>query len=397
MKPIAMKCNASQYEKIKPILLQNGFKEVSITCFKQYPYLINNFSQTEKRLGNGCRAHLSNDRKLFEEWNEDIFLEYCGIKPEWKLPEKWCIDSRLDVKLIGKWFNENSKTSYDYTRGHRDFYYHYPSYKTNHTQNVVLNGYTEITLEQFKKYVLKKDFVLPEKWCIESTPETYEVIKDYLVKNDPDKCNWEFYERNDKRMITSRFTHLHPKDYKNDNSGYTLLNFEQFQTHILNKKSNTMQTLTLGQLKDLYVQFGCTKWKSTIEPYLKDKALLKDDVEVIIDDKDIQLLLKEGSYDQKQAVEKLGIALSNPIEWDKIKTGSKVMLERTGSICVGSSDGLDFDKPFNVIFFKTPYYMLNVGFRKCSNYTYCVFNQDGKFATFQAQNNTDYIVSVIEY
>ena len=321
MKPIAMKCNPAQYKKIKPILLQNGFKEISITCFKEYPYLINNFSQTEKRLGNGCKAHLSNDRKLFEEWNEDIFLEYCGIK--WQLPEKW---------------------------------------------------------------------------CIESTPETYQVIKDWLVKNDPDKCNWEFYERNDKRMITSKFTHLHPKAYKNDNSVYTLFDFEQFHTYVVKQKPNTMQTLTLGQLKDLYTVSDCSKWQSKIGSYLGDNLLKKDDFKVEIKSEDIQLLLKQGTLAQQNAVEKLGIVLSNPIEWDKIKTGSKVMLKSTEQVC-GGDKHVDFNKPFDVVFFKTPHAIFSDGeFSKKGSYPcYATFYQDGKYVTFGADENTDYIVSVIEY
>ena len=122
----------------------------------------------------------------------------------------------------------------------------------------------------------------------------------------------------------------------------------------------TMQTLTLGQLKDLYVQFGCTKWQSIIKSYLEGKLLAKDFIAVEIKPEHIQLLLSEGSSEQKTAVEKLGIKLSSPIEWDKIKTGSKVMLKYSGEKCSGSNDNIDFDKPFDVIFFKQPYYMFYI-------------------------------------
>ena len=73
------------------------------------------------------------------------------------------------------------------------------------------------------------------------------------------------------------------------------------------------------------------------------------------------------------------------------------MLKYSGEKCVGSNDNIDFDKPFDVIFFKQPYYMFDNGFKTCNSYSYCTFNQNGKFACYQAHRNTDYITKVIEY
>ena len=159
-----------------------------------------------------------------------------------------------------------------------------------------------------------------------------------------------------------------------------------------------MQTLTLGQLKDLYNVSDCSKWQSKIGSYLGDNLLKKDDFKIEIKSEDIQLLLKEGTLAQQNAVEKLGIALSNPIEWDKIKTGSKVMLKYTENNCPANTGNVDYNKPFDVIFFKTPHFLDTKQFLKkaYSNY-YCTFYQDNKFAVFTADKDTDYIVSVIEY
>ncbi len=159
-----------------------------------------------------------------------------------------------------------------------------------------------------------------------------------------------------------------------------------------------MQTLTLGQLKDLRIQFTCTKWNRAIEYYLDNHQYEKDDFLVDIEKHSINLLLKEGTCEQKLAVEKLGIILSNPIEWDKIKTGSKVMLKNTGEIC-GEYDYANFNKPFDVVFFKTPHVIFyDNEFDKKSTYPlYCTFHQNKKFITFAADKNTDYITSVIEY
>jgi hypothetical protein len=332
MKPIAMRCNTSQYKKIKPILLQNGFIESNVynTFSNDRPYLINNYGPKEYVLGFGCHEVTEYARNRFGEWNEDIFLEYCGIKSEWKLPKRWCVKvTEENAVILGEFYAKHSYKGYKQKIPNL----YVGKYVTSH------NAFSHNSL--FSKYP-------GSNFCIDSP------------------------------------TH------------FSEITLEQFQTHVLKQKLNTMQTLTLGQLKDLYVQFGCTKWKSTIEPYLKDKALLKDDVEVIIDDKDIQLLLKEGSYDQKQAVEKLGIVLSNPIQWDKIKTGSRVKIKRTEEYCSGI-EKINMDEEVNVVFYKTPH-VISCRFSKSGEHpSYCTFEQHGNFISFAADENTDYIVSVIEY
>ena len=73
------------------------------------------------------------------------------------------------------------------------------------------------------------------------------------------------------------------------------------------------------------------------------------------------------------------------------------MLKYSGEKCAGSNDNIDFDKPFDVIFFKQPYCMFDNGFKTRDSYNYCTFNQNGKFACYQAQHNTNYITEVIEY
>jgi hypothetical protein len=334
MKALAMKCNASQYEKIKPILLKNGFKEINITNFDVFPYLINNWGEDIKQLGNGWEGHLYGSRKVFQEWNEEIFLEYCGIKPEWKLPEKWCVKvTKENAVLLGEFY---AKHTYE--------------------------GY---------KHIIPRD----------------EIGKYYTSHNKHSKSSI-FSE-----CPGSNFYLFQP------NKEFPEISFEQFQTHVLKQNTN-MQTLTLGQLKDLYNVSDCTKWQSKIGSYLGDNLLKKDDFKVEIKSEDIRLLLEEGNTTQKSAVEKLGIILSNPIEWDKIKTGSKVMLQKTGHHCCGA-EKVDFDKPFDVVFFKSDFWINDDSkFSKVqggAHSAYSTFHQDNKFILFSADRSTDYIVSVIEY
>ena len=110
----------------------------------------------------------------FKEFLEDSFV----------LPEKWCIN-RKDKPEVIKWFNKNAVKGQDYSKYLLGYYTHYPSWRNNcHTYENILEGYTEITLEQFKKYVLKKS-PLP------SSQSDFKIIKDIeepiLFFNESDK------------------------------------------------------------------------------------------------------------------------------------------------------------------------------------------------------------------
>ena len=83
-KPIAMKCTEEQFNAIKPILKENSLIITdSINRFTSTPYLVNNVSGAAGLVSN-VYPGLKNDykRTVFEEWNQDTFLEYCGIKTE---------------------------------------------------------------------------------------------------------------------------------------------------------------------------------------------------------------------------------------------------------------------------------------------------------------------------
>jgi hypothetical protein len=86
------------------------------------------------------------------------------------------------------------------------------------------------------------------------------------------------------------------------------------------------------------------------------------------------------------------------IDFGRIKTGSKVMINITGQHCCGGAN-IDFTKPIDVVFFKSPYFIDSDGYfwRRGENPEYCTFNQDGNFVLFRSNINTDYITSVVEY
>lgn len=89
------------------------------------------------------------------------------------LPEKWCIraDSNSSVPT---WFNKSSQTLSTYNN--QGGYLHFPSTLYRHSFRDIQSGYTEITLEQFKKYVLKEKTEPcsyaedPLKYCVGMDP-----------------------------------------------------------------------------------------------------------------------------------------------------------------------------------------------------------------------------------
>ena len=82
-KPIAMRCTEEQFETIKPKLEEIGEIHILKGAFKKYNYLTNNYSGTSL-----CFDFVDNDEdweedhknNIHEEWNEEIFLNACGIE-----------------------------------------------------------------------------------------------------------------------------------------------------------------------------------------------------------------------------------------------------------------------------------------------------------------------------
>jgi len=114
-------------------------------------------------------------------------------KEEFVLPEKWCINKLANPEIIGEWFNKNS----DVPAEHRSFvdyctdlnhspYLHYPKcFSGSCVSAAAQKGYTEITFEQFKKYVMKEEneikptkqeelpFKIGDKFRIKAKPSTW--------------------------------------------------------------------------------------------------------------------------------------------------------------------------------------------------------------------------------
>ena len=86
-------------------------------------------------------------------------VQFVVKEPEFVLPEKWCIKFSKDIELLN-WCKKNTQTdfkSFENLFVTEDNYFHYPLNAIQVTKRN--NDYTEITLEQFKKYVLKEETI----------------------------------------------------------------------------------------------------------------------------------------------------------------------------------------------------------------------------------------------
>jgi len=110
------------------------------------------------------------------------------------LPEKWCIDCSLPgvSEVVRKYANDNNLNpdNWEFNEG-RYKYYRRDGYRWNNT-NSILKGYTEITLDQFKKWVLKEKPVDNQL----SNKETSNIIfkAGDIVVDDAWKTNNTYYK-----------------------------------------------------------------------------------------------------------------------------------------------------------------------------------------------------------
>lgn len=78
---IAMKCNQEQWDAIKDKLV--GIKVKCCGNFRLFNYLVNNSSNELNSVCNydhNTKAYYNRD--VHETWNEQVFLEACGIETE---------------------------------------------------------------------------------------------------------------------------------------------------------------------------------------------------------------------------------------------------------------------------------------------------------------------------
>lgn len=86
-RPTAMKCTLDQFETIKPKLKEMGKIGDLLFAFKDDNlYLVNNYNGEKVYFDiSYCGDY---NRKVYEQWNEEVFLKACGIETEPTLAEQ---------------------------------------------------------------------------------------------------------------------------------------------------------------------------------------------------------------------------------------------------------------------------------------------------------------------
>jgi hypothetical protein len=338
IKPIAMRCTEEQFDAIKPKLEKAGLVITSMESFLAAEYLVNNFRgdlgivtnliNFRGDLGivtNLISPHGYYERLIFEEWDEQTFLEYCGIE----------------------------------------------------------------------------SFVLPEKWCVEITESNREVLLNW-VRKQPNYNNYGehcFYPGNtavSKHPFDDTYLYVYsPSDFLKAHPKYKQITFQEFEKHVL--KQEHMETIKVSAAQVLRIhEIACQDWQARIvKDYL---PRINKNQEIEFTRSEVDEMFRAAIPKQVPTLESIFGVRRKPIEWDKIKTGSKVMIQYTGEHCSGIKS-IDLSKPVDVVFYKTPHLINDdaVFKRKSNHASYCTFFQHGKYVVFSAEKNVDYITEVIEY
>ena len=330
MKPIAMKCSDEQFYQIKPILEEYGVDIKDIGLFRHYPYLVNNGSNALGIVSNmPTENRWMYGRAVFEEWDQDIFLQYCGIETvPMFIPTamKCTMEQFLSIEPI---LLEHRKKAHDVTN---DF--HRRCYLINYHDL----GITNLSEES---YYIDEARVRYETWD-----------GDLFLKN----CGIEVKQKEHMNKVYER---------------------------------------SIEDMMKIH-NVACSTWKTIIlEEYIR--KVNPHDGMIEVTEEQIDKMFNAATPTQVPVLEEVFGKRKKEIDWDKIKTGSKVMIQNTGQHCSG--EDINLSLPVDVVFWKTPHLINGEGkfYVRGALSSYCTFHQNGNYALFSSEENADYVTEVVKY
>lgn len=304
MKNIAMRCNQSQFDAIKPILEYNNKKILRVTDFNRFPYLANvegvifnsqNREEREERVWGDLIT-------VFEEWNPFLFLEYCGIKNV-----GWSIKVTIDnVDLLVKYF------------------------------------------------------------------KTAQINFDSAVNS-----NHEFLNYENNNIWFSFFPHLY----------FLQIDTETFKKHIMNNNQENNKTITIQQLLEIY-QVACPEWRNTLTKVYFPRV--DSTGNILITNKEIKTMFDASNSNQIKVLESIFGKQQEIIEFDKLKTGSIIRLQKIPLITA------DYTQPFYIVFRNNGYGINSKGVF-IENELRTAFMQNGIFYNIVSTYVDKHIIKVEKY
>ena len=264
-----------------PNNVKKAFEEFS----GDYPYFVMKL-YSDKPYFNQYSCHLIEQSKTSVE-------DLLGYNPfeSFKLPEKWCIkvqemkntpeeivNWRLKIVMCGTWVS--------------------PGYLNNHGYHStkINQEYTELTLEQFKQYVLKEPLIskpikpFPTHWCIELNKETIPIVGVYYNKkhlSDP-KCDTYTGDG-----AIGCYVRSHNDENEYVKNGYTNCSFigdpsdlypeitlEQFKAFVMNEPVK-IETISESKVEEVVPEYAVEcktqeEWDFACDKYNKPSSTKKD-------------------------------------------------------------------------------------------------------------------------
>lgn len=396
----AIKCLKEHFEEIT--MFYNKQVDSKSGCYTDNEYINQYFHShnlgtgfsilSDKPGANYVEKQISK-KKDFQEISFEDFKKHILKKEPVKI-EKWCILQNLSQEVCD-WFCKNTNKS-PHLKGNYKYVCYDSITKFAKFTDDIPNGYTEIDEEQFNQITSTKIYSIKEL-------ETNNKLVVWLDSKDEwDKLksiteclNFEYKGKFCYSLTKNSYSSSSTKTDAVAYGSVTIVYLNQIKE--IKKDIEMMQKLTIPIIDVLEIhKIACSDWKITFANYL---TRVDADQNIKFTQKEVDEMFKAATSTQKPVLERLFGSQVKPIEWDKIKTGSKVMLQSTGNIITMEESALDFSKPFDVIFWKTPH---SINYEKKFSLTgvydnYCTFNQNGKFVKYNSNGNVNFVISVIEY
>jgi hypothetical protein len=349
MNSIAMRCTLKDWLRIKPKLeLISGinYSDVSEKDFDKFNYLVTDFLGIEGRIANlqYIAQFAINGMRIeqYDSWDESKFLEACGYSDGW--PER-ILSAPYIVKC----------------------------------------NYREET-NKVACYIKGKKPPSSESWC----------YYPYVVKHDGILGN-NHKDNNLSGKIEPLVDHLPILSFQTWESLIDIHKSKNLNKQIKKEKNKSMQKLKVPVADVLKIHaIACSQWKTKIISYL---SRIDSEQNIQFSQSEIDAMFEAASMDQQEVLIPIFGKKVKEIDFSKIKTGSRVILDQKNcGKMISDMELINFDKPVDVVFFNTPHLIENAEFKSKGYYTkYCTFHQNGKYAIFSAGNKIDYIKEVLIY
>jgi hypothetical protein len=276
------------------------------------------------------------------------------------------------------------------------------SYEVNQVYNTLSDPELEHDVVSYPSdwELVEDEDVLPEEWYCTVTEDNIKMldkwrknVATYWLDGRLDVGHYVLskHEYDNSYVFTPGITeHSYYSDYKE-------ITTEQFKKLVYEPHFKiTMKTvISITDVMKIH-SVACSSWRQKIATEYLPRV--SQDQTIKFTTQEIEDMFKAATTGQKPILEEIFGKQQEKIDWDKIKTGSVVMIKYTGCHCNGQEE-INFNEPVEVVFYNTPHFInYSKNFFKSGGVeSYCTFHQNGNYVLYDAGDEIDYITKVIEY